>query len=212
MKVQIRAGVFETNSSSMHALALQKNFTDNCETCKVKYKDRIPENVVLDIYGEGNTINDSQWDQATKTFKDLTEQDIFVEKIKIILKNIIYRIDREDFSCHPYRYNISVLFVFLNWLSKLGITYRFVDTDQHVGKDNFDKDMWISRAMKDELWEKLFDGTEETFCNFLFGDGSRLGGYATDCIYGDYDEYVKKFENDMKNNGKCDLFQCYGSD
>lgn len=210
MKITIRQGVFETNSSSMHALALQKGFTDNCEICKEKYKNMIPENIVLDIYGEADSIDSSRWDEKTKSFKDLTGRDVIVEKIKLVLKNIIYRLDRDDFSCHPYRYNISVLFVFLNWLTKLGITYRFIDTDDCYGETTFEKGMWVSGAMADELWEKLFDGTEETFCNFLFGDGSRLDSYATDCIYGDYDKFVDKFEKDMKNHGKCDLFQHYG--
>lgn len=210
---QIRKSVFETNSSSMHALALQKDFNDNCESCRVKYGEIIPGYTVdLEI-----SAPDEATDYDTRVYdenRDCTPVEIVVNKIKFVYYNIIGRMATSDYGAAP-DYGYLNLTLFFSWLTKLGINYTipyqpemfYIDEDNIMEKH----DAFFFELYPDELWEKIFDGTEKSFCNFLFGDGSQVNGYATDCIsYDIYDEYVDDFEKEMKNGGKCELYQKYG--
>lgn len=199
MKISIRKGVFETNSSSMHALALQKDFKDNCESCKEKYKDIIPNEIDLEVLAEPefyDTIEDG---------KELTPIELVKEKINFVYSNILYRL-RINWPRTEPQYNEAVLFEFFEYLNKLGISYKIHSVQNHL--DNiFEKYVPIYNECDDELWDHIFDGSETSFCNFLFGDGSCLDGYETDCGLSAQDE--DKFWSNMDNHGKCEVYSCY---
>lgn len=199
MKISIRKGVFETNSSSMHALALQKDFIDDCESCKEKYKEHIPNEMDLEI------LPDAEFYDNIKDGKKLTSIELVKEKINFVYSNIIYRL-RINWPRTEPQYNEAVLFEFFEYLNKLGISYKIHSVQNHL--DNiFEKYVSIYNGCDDELWEHIFDGSEISFCNFIFGDGSCIDGFETDCGMSEKEE--NQFWNDLDNHGKCEVYSHY---
>lgn len=208
MRTQIRQGVFETNSSSMHALALQKDFTLNCEQCAEIYKDIIPEHMTVRLSNVGDCYETDVYENDK--FRDLTPVEVTESKINLVYSNIITRFPNIEERRKPLGYiNLTLFF---SWLTKLGIKYdiqfeeRFIFPNTNKGEII---EGYICDPMYDELFEHIYDGTEESFCNFLFGDGSKLDGYETDSSWCT-DENEDKFWKELENNDKCVTFGHYG--
>jgi hypothetical protein len=199
MKKQIRSGVFETNSSSVHAISLQKNFDCDCEKSREKYKSVIPEEVVLKVdSGVGIHYEVSTWDAEKRNVIKATPKELVANKIIQLYSLLAYFSDANrdkqygDPTAKKYTYkDLTRLFDYLN---KLGIRYKIeLETDNPVfiydlpynSKGWVDVELQV--AMKDEV----------SFCNFLFGKGSGIDSIGTDEV--NLQQY-EKWENDLKKN------------
>lgn len=205
MKISIRSGVFETNSSSVHALAMQKDFNLKCIDCKEKYKDVIPSHISFKL--------DSQSCETYDYYKKCSVTEIIVNKILFIYANILSRMSssREYSYTEPAEYGYIDLTKFFGFLNALGITYDIQFQEDFFLKDEgCPWDPFFYSNCDNVLWEHIYDGTEETFCNFLFGDGSCMDGYDDDCLPQKWEEFIDNFWKKMKNYGKCETYHYRG--
>lgn len=199
MKKQIRRGVFETNSSSVHAISLQKNFDCDCEKSREKYKNVIPEEVTLKVdEGAGTYYTESTWDSKRNKIIMATPKELVANKIIQVYSLLAFFSDENrdkqygDPTSKKYTYkDLTRLFDYLN---KLGIRYKIeLETNNPV----FMYDVPYNSKGWDDTELVVVMKDEVSFCNFLFGKDSGIESIGTDEVSGkEYDEWE---ENLTKN-------------
>lgn len=144
MKIQIRSNTFETNSSSVHAIAVPKTFNKNHIHHKINFR-----------LGEfGWEVDSADPADYLYTFLATTDNDEYMDKLKEVLDkyNIEYTFqDKTVKSARYYGYyidHVSVLQPFFDKLFKEGneetlLSFIF-DGIVNTGNDNCSEDEMLS--------------------------------------------------------------------
>ena len=187
MKIQIRRGVFETNSSSIHTLTITKN------PSTLKF----PKKLIFDSgdYGweKACLITPEEkasylWEGILSIFpddenKNLTEYNRAINSITRILKSVGVK---AVFKYNNPKYKES----------KYGGYYKFYDKDGNVDDGYIDH----SSELCTFIWDVCFDKTK--LLNYLFSTGSfiKTGNDNEDEDYPDGDYETKDYIVYVKGN------------
>lgn len=166
MKKQIRAGVFETNSSTQHALVIKSQYRERKLEEGVPEGYQLPENVLLKVMSD-NELDD----MPLTTF----------ENRLLYLYNAMY-------SWEVYK---DTLVRFIAYLNKLGINYELCDDDMGTPPEPMAGD--IVRDIMDKAHTERFMAF--LFADDIFYDSFADDEVYDISEYDEWDDKIAAFIN-----------------
>lgn len=166
MKIQIRKGVFETNSSSIHTLTLNKvpdgsSIKDIFETIDPEIKEEVLKNgLYFGTYqGDWNLYRESKEPEKIKEFKEK-------------LDNLWERVLGYSQNCR-----ISYLFKFFDILESIKLDLGLPKIEYNKDPEYIDD----TCSLDSDLLEELDDSIK--ICRFIFFDNSNFYSWDRDWYY-----------------------------